>query len=1159
MPKHQASGQGVLAIRLFGHTEMSVDGTPFKFATPRRSLHVLAYLLLNRTAPVTREYLAFLIYPDDDEVAARTKLRATLSDMPKILPPPFDRYVCVDGESVTWNPEAPLWLDVEAFAGASEDPGRLDEAIDLYRGDLLPQIYDEWIESARDRYRNAYVRCLSEAVSAARSRGDFGSAIETARKILAIDPWREDIVRRIIAMRYESGDRAGAISQYLAFSDRLRIEMNSSPMPETAALAERVQHGRELAGVGDAPPAPASGAAPVLPFVGRGAEIGKLLDVWNAAARGRGTFAFVGGETGIGKTRLAAEFAHLVEERGGRVLSGSTSFHEAVPYEAITDALRGALPLVAALKPDVSLASLTSLLPELRARVTLPDLPRLAAESERIRLFDAVCRAIGQLAAQRHVLLVLEDLHWAGSATHDMLHLLARRVAGTKAMVLITYRDDETQRSHPLQRLRNEATTALGATSLWLKRLNESDVADICATLGGERGRPAGELAAESHGNPHFLTQLVLDMREGPFETAPASLETLLERRIERLSSEARTAAEIAACIGDHFSRDALREVSAWDDTALSDALDELLDRRIVREAAGRGLFEYAFAHHAVREAVAGAVAPHRDAARRRRVARVLQELYPEHAPELSASIARHYDLGADGANAARSYLQAARHSIAVGALDEARAHCDRGVELATDLRLRCELLLERATVESRRGEPAQWDAALIELERAESELGDVGIHRAVLLQRFAYGRTCGDRAAKLRAAHELRASVVGEDHYWQAQAALAELRIAFDDDRLAEACAAGERALTHSRAIADHDTTARILCEMAVAEAQRGRLSTADELFRQTREAASHAADRAIGLLPLRSEFAVAHQRRDADRTVLLARKWLDLATQLADRPQQAKAYDMLGISMTATGKNLAEARRHFESASALVVENFPHQEYAASLSNRAILETRLGFFDRGLALTEKALESFTRAGNARGRTISLDNLVLLRSHAGDAEGARAAADEALALARSLELALNEASVLENLAAAEGAAGNLERALELAESSFAVRARSDSTVWSCKTLADAAIWHTRLGNVTAARDAVRRLLADEEAIVAGTDFPTYCYWAAAQVFHREGRAGEASRALERGRRLMQATADDLEGDDRSQYLAIRWNADLLRAAEAGDWPDPPR
>jgi len=107
--------------------------------------------------------------------------------------------------------------------------------------------------------------------------------------------------------------------------------------------------------------------------------------------------------------------------------------------------------------------------------------------------------------------------------------------------------------------------------------------------------------------------------------------------------------------------------------------------------------------------------------------------------------------------------------------------------------------------------------------------------------------------------------------------------------------------------------------------------------------------------------------------------------------------------------------------------------------------------------------------------------------------------------------------------------------------------------------LADTAIWHARLGNVAAARDAVDRLLADEGAIAEGTDFPTYCYWVAAQILHLVGRSADAKRALGRGKRLMQATADDLDGDDRKQYLSIPWNADLLLAADSDVWPDPPR
>ena len=365
-------------------------------------------------------------------------------------------------------------------------------------------------------------------------------------------------------MRYESGDRAGALNEYLAFADRLRLEMNSAPMPETASLAERVQHGRELAGAGDASAAPASGVAPVLPFVGRGAEIGELLDVWNAAARGRGTFAFVGGETGIGKTRLAAEFAHLVEERGGRVLTGSTSFHEAVPYEAITDALRGALPLVAALKPDVSLASLTSLLPELRARVALPDLPRLAAESERIRLFDAACRAIGQLRARS------ASCCWCSrTCTGRVRH--ARHAARSRA----PRRGDQSDGADHVSRRRNAAVASAAALTQRCRRHARCDepVAQASRRIGrrgdlrgaGRGARPFGRRARRRVARQSALLDPAgLGHARGRTETAPVSLETLLERRIERLSSEARTAAEIAACIGDHFSRDALREVSAW-------------------------------------------------------------------------------------------------------------------------------------------------------------------------------------------------------------------------------------------------------------------------------------------------------------------------------------------------------------------------------------------------------------------------------------------------------------------------------------------------------------------------------------------------------------------------------------------------------------------
>ncbi len=154
----RVKARGHLDVRLFGHLEVALDGERVALATPRKSLQVLAYLLLHRSSAVSREYLAFLLYPDDDEGSARAKLRATLSELAKVLPQPVERYVTIDTDKVAWNPAASVWIDVEAFEQDAGDPNRLAEAIDLYRGDLLPEVYDEWLDVIRERLRDAYLR-----------------------------------------------------------------------------------------------------------------------------------------------------------------------------------------------------------------------------------------------------------------------------------------------------------------------------------------------------------------------------------------------------------------------------------------------------------------------------------------------------------------------------------------------------------------------------------------------------------------------------------------------------------------------------------------------------------------------------------------------------------------------------------------------------------------------------------------------------------------------------------------------------------------------------------------------------------------------------------------------------------------------------------------
>jgi DNA-binding SARP family transcriptional activator/tetratricopeptide (TPR) repeat protein len=1155
----RAKKSGHLAIRLFGHFEVALDGAPFRIATPRKSLQVLAYLLLHRGAPVSREHLAFLLYPDDEEGAARAKLRATLSDLTKILPRPAQRYVVVDTERVTWNPDADIWLDVDEFVRASGDGARLSDAIELYRGDLLPEVYDEWLDAIRERHRNAYLRCLGERISQARRKGDLSFAIETARNLLAADPWREDVVRRIIAMRYESGDGAGALREYAEFAKRLRAEMRAEPMVETTALAERISQGLSPASDdADAERAVVDPGAGVLPFVGRRDEMDRLLETWARATRGQGACAFIGGEAGIGKSRLAFEFAHAVEERGGRVLVGTTSSPEAVPYESVVDALRSALPLLAALKPSIALASVAALLPEIHARVALPNVPRLDAESERIRLFESLFRCINELAGPRPVLLVLEDLHGAQAGSIELLQFLLRRIVGARVMVVVTYREEEATRSHALHRLRREARTVGGALNISLSQLSVDDIEELRVALPDVGNRSAERLIAASHGNPLFLSQLVVEIGEGEHAAPPASLQAVVERRINRLSETARAAAEIAACIGDRFSRDAVREVSAWDDALLTDALDELLDRRVIRETPGRGLLEYSFTHQLLHETIAQSVPARHAAVRRRRVARVLEELYPERFSEISAILAGHYEAGGDIANALRCYLQAMRRSISIGALQEAGTLCQRALSIAADTRTRAELLLESVTIENRRGDLATRDAAVTALERADADLGDIALHRSTILHRIELTASSGDFAARERAVTTLRESITDQDPHWNAVLHLEEANLALAAGQLDKARAAGDAALSYSRTASDGATTVKALCSMALLESYRGPLSNAETVSNEALQVAASVGDPVLQLLSLTCAWTIVYQHRDLQRCRNLAAACLDLAVKLGDRPTEAQAHHRLALTFAYVG-NLAEARRHFGDAARIYDETGNPVGSGGQFMNFAVLEMRVGHIDRAIVATRKSLVLLEQANEIRGRVPALSNLAFLYSYAGQPDEALRYGEEALELARRYGFTNMEASTLENLALAEGAAGHYARAIEYANASLELRSDLQSQVWSGHTLANLAVWQVRSGSLAAARDAVARMLADDDALNRGNEWPTYCYWVAAQVLRLDGRSTEATGLLERAKRLMQTSANDLEEDDRASFLALPWHDDIKKAAATGIWPDPPR
>ena len=806
----------VLGVSLFGHARFTLDGAAFPMATPRKTLQFLAYLLLHRDAAVGRDYLSFLLYPDDEEESARTKSRASLYDLQRVLPPaPAGHWIVLDGNSVRWNPAARVRLDVDEFENALADPLRLEEATSLYAGDLLATLYDEWLIAPRERLRGAYVGALARLITQARRKLDYPSAIAYARRLLEVDPLREDIARKLIALRYEAGDRAGALEEYVRFESRIRDELGVDPMPETTALRNAVLQDRPIDG--DADPDVErryrDHAAPlhVLPFVGRSEEIEMLLGCWSEATRGNGGVIFIGGDAGIGKSRLVAEFANEVEDRGGRVLAGATGSPETTPYQAIVEALRSALPLVASISLDeVWLSVLATLLPELSARIarlTVP--PRIDPEQERARLFGALQRTLTALARARPVLLLLEDLHWAEEGTIAAVSFLGARLALAPILVVATYRGDEAGLRHPLRRARRDTNVAGIGRTVSLSPLSIADFEEIVQTTGPLQpdSPSASALHAASAGNPLLLEQLLENPGSLP-RGGDSTLAVVVAKRLERLTSEARGVAEIAALVGTRFSREVVHDAGGWPESLFRKALDELLDLRIVSETTGRGDFDYAFVHESLREAVAACAPAKRAADRHHRIARALEEVHVERSHEFAAEFARHYELAEEAEPAARWYLVAARRALSLAALNEADAHVERALGLAVDPRLRADLLVERDKICSRSGDQRGRATALEELESLVRGLADDELRREVAFLRVEFAAATveanGSESLLGDALARLRGVLADAGPRWQGLLALEEARAAYVRADLESAEVHASTALSESKVAGD-------------------------------------------------------------------------------------------------------------------------------------------------------------------------------------------------------------------------------------------------------------------------------------------------------------------------------------------------------------------
>lgn len=1161
-----------LEVILFGQPRVLAGDRVLKFAKHQLSLSLLAYLVVHRGEAVSRPFLAFTLFPDDPEETALAELRRYLSLMNKALPKLADGglWIASDADNVSWNAGAECFVDVAEFERLAKDPESLPQAVDLYRGDFMENSYDDWVVTIRERLRSAYLAALGKLILLHRSRREFSDAVRYAQRLLAAEPFREDALRQLMAARYGSADASGALAEFDRFAERLRAEMRVEPMPETVAVRDAILRNAVLPGALEAPATQDSNlrrAFRGLPFVGRAQQLDHLRMMWGRAARGAGSVVFVGGEAGIGKTRLLSEFALVVDSEGGRVAVGSTSYPEAAPYQCVVDALRGALP---ALKMDptdrASLAVLAQVLPELGAQIPgLGAPPPLPPEREATRLLDALARYAVEFARVRPAMLGLEDLHWAGNSTIDALMAIARRASRSALLVIATFRDEDIESGHPLRAAIRDLTSQRLASHLTLGRLGRDEIRGLLETMPAASleasEESADDLYGASEGNPFFLNEAIAELAErsaGNAETKgarPSSSAAIVASRIARLSANARAVAEIAAVAGQAFNIEVVRQVSGLDPSLVNDGMNELLDRAIIRDAGSRSRFDYAFSHHLIADAIYQSIDAPARTRRHARAAVVLERSVGEGRDEIARDLAFHFELGGLPEQATGWYGIAARRAANLFANEEALEFAEKAIAGTPSAAARIPLVQLAEDLRSRRGDRQGQRRDIDMLERLVGESG-CDAHSAaklradILRRRIKLARSLGASDEETKLIDELcDLARKSGDAAERADAALQQATHLLLQSRSRDCVPHARRALKLYESSGQVAKQIECLWLLVDAATNLGDYKAAHKSLALLRKLAAESGDRAAQAraLAVIATEALLHQRYR--ECYDLTREALALNVELGDRETEAASRARIAVAAAWLGF-FEEAVAEFSSALDTYALIGHRRGLATTLTNKTILAMRLGLFDEAKNLIARSNELLEVVRERRTIVANAVNMSFISLHLGDALAAREFAVRALAEAREIDFPVFEAAALANLGNAERVLGAHEEAIAHMNAGIAIRRQVQEPGDFADDLSDLALAYLQAGKPDEARSAADELSRIASKSLDGAFWPQYIHWVLSQVYEACGDrrfAGEAAALAVTA--VEQFAAKIGQPAMREAFLAIDINRDILASA----------
>ena len=738
-------------FRILGPFEATGDAGPVKLAGGKQNA-LLVLLLLHADRVVPMDRLVDDLWGEHVPGSAQKMVQIFVSQLRKQLPDGLLRtrapgyQVGLDGHTLDlreFEHVSARGRDALRQGRVEEAAATLREALGLWRGAALGEFQEPFAAVEGARLAEQQLTCLEDRIEADLALGRHHELVAELEALVRRHPLRERLRGQLMLALYRAGRHAEALESYQSFRRLLDDELGIEPPATLKELERRILQqdpGLAIPQESGAPAiwSPAERRSPgrlperlaqaaAADFVGRSEELGRLAGLLEQAAAGDGAFVVIGGEGGIGKTRLVAELA--IGARDVVVLYGRCDEDEVTPFGPWVELLTRCL----AATPDDELEarlggqapSLVRLIPELGSRLPAVALEAHAdPEEERRRLFAAVTTLVERLAAREPLLLVLDDLHWADRSSLLLLRQLAAGETLGRVLIVGTYRDTELPDRHPLVETLASLERDRPAVRVSLRGLDTSELTTLVSTWRGIE-LPAETIEAihrETGGNPFFMRQLVHHLEElrdlqplpaGRGFSIPAGLRDVIVKRVARLPGGADRILKIAALIGREFELGLLRPLAGVPEEQLLDLLDAAVQAGILVEIAdspGR----YSFAHALLRTTLERELT----ATRRARLhAQIGEAIELEHGEDLDRHVdelARHFAAaGAAEVERAVSYsLRASEQANARLAYDEAAAYIATALSLRDrepqpDERERARLLALLGTARTRAGDHA--------------------------------------------------------------------------------------------------------------------------------------------------------------------------------------------------------------------------------------------------------------------------------------------------------------------------------------------------------------------------------------------------------------------------------------------------------------------